>query len=171
MAGTKILMGHGKFEVKTAPDTWLGIGLTRGGGTFIVEREFKEVTADGDLGPVEGRQDIIREVAKLTVNALELFTAANLPKYYPGTALTTGATEDTLTGTKTIASGDYNEYRWIGKTRDGKAVTIEIDNALNLASLEWGLQDKEEVIPVLELTAHYAEGDDPAVPWRVKFAK
>lgn len=171
MTATKILLGTGKFEKKTAPDTWVGIGLTRGGGKFLVEREFKDVEADGDLGPVEGRVDIIKEIPKLTINALELFTAANMEQFYPGTDLTTGTTEDTWTGTKTIASTDYSDYRWVGKTRDGKALTIEIDNAINRSNIDWDLVDKEEVIPVLELWGHYPEGDNPIIPWRVKFAK
>ena len=31
------------------------VGLTRGGGSFVVEREYREISADEDPGPVEGR--------------------------------------------------------------------------------------------------------------------
>ena len=30
------------------------VGLTRGGGNFVVEREYREINADDDPGPVKG---------------------------------------------------------------------------------------------------------------------
>lgn len=160
-AADKILLGTGVFSVGG-----VALGLTRGGGSFVVEREFREIGADGDFGPVEGRQVIDREVPKLTINGLDLFVAADLLKFYPGLANATG----TLTSTLTIASGDYVDVQWVGKTKDGKAVTIKVDNALNLANLEWGLEDKSEVVPTLEYTGHYTEAARTTPPWSVVFA-
>lgn len=74
-----ILLGYGTVKVDDMP-----IGLTRGGSTFTVEREVREIVADGDKGAVKGRIVIDSERAKLTVNALEMFTKTELNKYYPG---------------------------------------------------------------------------------------
>lgn len=157
----KILLGTGVFKVGG-----IAIGLTRGGGTFTLEREFRHIDADGDRGLVEGRQQLESEIPKLVVNGLDVFTAADLLKFYPGLANTTG----TVTGTLVIASGDYVDVEWTGKTKDGKGVTIKVDNALNLANLEWGLEDKSEVIATLEFTGHYAEATRTTPPWSVVFA-
>ena len=157
----KILLGTGVFSVGG-----VAVGLTRGGGKFMVEREFRNIEADGDRGPVEGRQEIDKEVPKLTINGLAIFTAADLLKYYPALSNTTG----TITGTLTIAAGDYVDVQWVGKTKDGKGVTIKVDNALNLANLEWGLEDKSEVVATLEYTGHYAEASRTTPPWSVVFA-
>ncbi len=169
MAGEKILLGYGVVTVGTTP-----IGLTRGGSSFTVERELREIEADGDRGPVKGRIVIDREVAKLTVNALELFNAAEMDSYYPGLSITpdseTTPTKNTVTGTLSIASGDYNDVKWIGATKDGKAVTILIDDALNMSNIEWGLEDKNEVVPSLEFTATYDESTRNTPPYRVEFA-
>ena len=101
----KILLGHGVVTVNAVP-----IGLTRGGSVFVTEREIKNIEADGDKGPVKGRQVIESEVAKLTVNALELFTAADMTKYYPGMSITpeptATPTTDVMTSTLTIVAGD-----------------------------------------------------------------
>jgi len=156
----KILLGNGVFSVNTTP-----IGLTRGGGTFTVEREFRQIEADGDRGPVKGRIVIDTEVAKLTVNALDVFTAADMTKYYPGLSLTTNK----LTGTLTIAAGDYNDVKWVGKTKDGQSVTIEIKDAINMNNLEWTLEDKNEVVPSLEFTGTYDEETRDTPPWSVEF--
>ena len=67
------MLGYGTVSVGAVP-----IGLTRGGSSFTVEREYREIEADGDRGPVKGRIVIDREVASLTVNALELFDDTKL---------------------------------------------------------------------------------------------
>lgn len=156
----KILLGYGVVSVGATP-----IGLTRGGSAFIVEREYREIAADGDRGPVKNRIVVDTERAKLTVNALELFTAADMTKYYPGLSVTAG----TLTSTMTIIAGDYNDVTWAGKTKDGKAVTIKVKNAINMDNLEWTLEDKNEVIAALGFTATYDEASRNVAPWDVVF--
>ena len=264
--GEPILLGMGVVTVGTNP-----IGLTRGGSAFSVEREIRDIEADGDMGPVKGRQAIDSEVAKLTVNALELFNSSDMTKYYPamdvslnaGTAEvasliitdsanvagdvtvtlnviavttavlstdsavqvadkirsttftgwitggtagtttvtftativglktdaiysagTTGATGTMITtvqgsaasssnimkSTLTIVAGDYNDVKWVGKTKGGKAITINVQNALNLGNLEWTLEDKSEVVPSLEFTATYDDATRETPPWSVEFA-
>lgn len=164
----KILLGYGVVSIGATP-----IGLTRGGSSFMVEREIREIEADGDRGPVKGRLVIDREVAKLTVNALELFNAVDMDTYYPGLSITPDSgtpTKNIVTGTLSIAVGDYNDIKWVGATKDGKAVTITIDDALNMSNLEWTLEDKSEVVPSLEFTANYDEATRNTPPWKVEFA-
>jgi hypothetical protein len=160
-AADKILLGMGVVTVGTTP-----IGLTRGGSAFVVEREYRNIEADGDRGIVKGRTVIDSENAKLTVNALELFTAADMTKYYPGMSIVTNK----MTSTLSIVEGDYNDITWVGKTKDGKAVTIKVQNALNLSNLEWTLEDKSEVVPSLEFSATYNEDTRDTAPWSVEFA-
>lgn len=156
----KILLGHGVVSVGNTP-----IGLTRGGSVFLVEREYREIEADGDRGPVKGRIVIDREVAKLTVNALELFSADEMTKYYPAMNLATNK----LTSTLKIVEGDYNDVTWTGKTKDGKALIIKIEDAINMGNIEWTLEDKNEVVPALEFTATYDEKTRDTPPWEVEF--
>ena len=156
----KILLGYGTFSVGETP-----IGLTRGGGTLTIEREFREMEADGDMGPVEGRVVIDREVAKLTVNALDMFTSAEMIKYYPALEETVG----TLSSTLKIIEGDHNDVTWTGKTKDGKSVTITIENAINMGNIEWTIEDKNEVVPSLEFTAMYKEAARTTPPWSIEF--
>jgi hypothetical protein len=168
MAATNILLGYGVIEAYIS-GVWTGIGLTRGGSAFVVEREFRDIEADGDRGPIEGRVVIDREIARLTINHLEAFDSTMLAKYYPGLSLATGVGEDTTTGNLTIAAGDYYDYRWTGYRQDGKSLVINLSNCLNRANIEWGLEDKTEVIPVYELTAHYAADARTTPPWSVVY--
>lgn len=163
----KIMLGCGVVSVGGSP-----LGLTRGGSVFAVEREYREIAADCDRGPVKGRIVIDTERAKLTVNALEPFAMDEIKRYWPGLDVDTAeSTYDEVTGTLTIAAGDYNDVTFVGQTKDGKAVTIELDDAINLENIEWTLEEKNEVIPALGFTATYDETTRTTPPWRVKFAK
>lgn len=156
----KILLGYGEFSIGGVP-----IGLTRGGGSFDVETEYREIEADGDRGPVKGRVTIDTQIAKLKLNALTMFSAADFKKFYPALIEALGVIKPTLE----VVEGDYQPVKWVGKTLEGKAVTITLDNALNMGNLSLTLEDKNEVVPELEFTATYLETDRNAAPWDITF--
>mgnify|MGYP006874857972 CR=1 FL=1 len=61
------------------------VALTRGGGSFNVEREAREINADGDRGMVKGRVVYESSRAKLTMNILTMLT--HLTDIYNGVAV------------------------------------------------------------------------------------
>ena len=61
------------------------VALTRGGGSFNVEREFREINADGDRGAVKNRVVMESSRAKLTMNILTMLT--RLTDIYAGIEL------------------------------------------------------------------------------------
>lgn len=164
--GEKILLGAGTVTIGTTP-----IGLTRGGSAFLVEREIRPIEADGDKGPVKGREVIDREVPKLTVNALELFSATDMTKFYPALAVdsTTDPTKPTITSTLTISDTDYNDVKWEGYTKSGKKIIITVMNATNLENIEWNFEDKNETVPQLVFTGHYTEEAPDTPPWKKEY--
>lgn len=74
-AGT-ILLGLGVFAIGGKE-----IALCRGGGSFKIEREFRDIVADGDRGSVKGRVVLDGERAKLSMNALTML--ASFTDLYP----------------------------------------------------------------------------------------
>lgn len=68
-AGT-ILLGAGVVSIDG-----VDVALTRGGSQFTVEREFRQINADGDRGPVKDRVVIDASIATLTLNALTFLTS------------------------------------------------------------------------------------------------
>lgn len=155
-----ILLGYGIVSVGEQP-----IGLTRGGSSFSVEREVRPIEADGDKGPVKGRIVIDTETAKLTVNALETFTQSEVTKYFSGTELTANV----LTSKLSFNEADYVDVKWEGKTLGGKAIVIEVKNAINMGNIELTLEDKNEVVPALEFTGTYDEADRETSTWKITF--
>lgn len=160
-----IILGDGVFAVGGTD-----IALTRGGGSFTVEREYRNIDADGDYGPVKGRIRKTRSVAKLKMNALELLPA-NLVKIFPSTEVTSGGGTDTFQGKADIEDADYaSNVTWTGKTKGGRPVVIQLDNAICLENLDWSLIDKEEIVPEVIFTAAYAENARTTEPWKVTFS-
>ena len=156
----KIILGHGTFYIGATP-----IAVTRGGGQFTVERVYRDIAADGDKGSVKGRVVLDESRAKLKMNLLEI-VADNLPKMYPATKYATGVFE----AKAEIEDADYTPVKWAGKTKDGKAVTIELDNAINKDNLDWSMVDKNEVIAALTYEACYDDANATEIePWKVTF--
>lgn len=73
---SEIMLGVGVFYIGEE-----AIALTRGGGKFSVTREFREINADGDRGPVDGRIVMDGSRATLTMNTLQILT--KLTELYP----------------------------------------------------------------------------------------
>ena len=76
----EIVLGVGKFYIGTSAEDAVAVGLTRGGGSFVVEREYRDIHADEDPGSVEGR--ILKDTGrpKLKLVALQWLTKA--PQLY-----------------------------------------------------------------------------------------
>ena len=64
-ASTSIMLGAGVVSIGG-----VNVALTRGGSQFTVEREFRNINADGDRGTVKGRVVMDASEATLTLNAL-----------------------------------------------------------------------------------------------------
>lgn len=63
------------------------------------------------------------------------------------------------TGTGAIASTDYKAVKWVGKTKDGKAVTVKFDKAINLGNIDWTFAEKNDVVAQVVFTAVYSNTD------------
>lgn len=159
-----IILGDGAFYINENL-----IALTRGGGQFTVEREYRQIEADGDRGPVKGRIRKIKSTAKLKLNALEL-VPSQLVEMYPALQINSDAEGSTITAKEEIEATDYqDEIIWVGETLAGRGVRITIQNAINLENIDWGLVDKEEIVPEINYTATYVESARKTEPWQVEF--
>ena len=168
-----IILGDGVFAIGQTTSSTTNIALTRGGGVFSVEREYRQIPADGDYGPVKGRIRLIKSVAKLNMKNLEI-VPDDMDAYYPSISAdhTSGSTTAVITGaglTSNITSADYSYVTWTGYNRAGRRVYIELKNAINLENISWPLVDKEEVIAELTFQATYGSTERTTEPWRVIF--
>lgn len=67
----EIILRTGAFYIGTSAADAKRVGLTRGGGSFVVERTYRDINADDDPGSVEGRIDKTEGRPKLKFTALQ----------------------------------------------------------------------------------------------------
>lgn len=82
-----------------------------------------------------------------------------------------------VTGTAYTGSGvinddtDYHYVCWIGKTKSGKPLKIEIFDAINLGNIDLTFAEKDDVIPEIVMTATYDDeklaAGDRTEPWKL----
>jgi hypothetical protein len=168
-----IILGDGVFAIGQTTSSMTNIALTRGGGVFSVEREYRQINADGDFGIVKGRTRLIRSIAKLNMKNLEI-VPDDMDAYYPSISAnhTTGSTSAIITGaglTSNVTSADYSYVTWTGYNKAGRSVHIELKNAINLENINWPLVDKEEIINELTYQAAYGSTERTTEPWKIVF--
>lgn len=75
-------------------------------------------------------------------------------------------------GTGTITTADYKALKWRGKSKDGKAVVITLENAINLGDIDWTFAEKNDTVAQVVFTATYSNTDETAStttePWEVE---
>lgn len=81
--------------------------------------------------------------------------------------------EVSLQGTGVIADADYKTVKWVGKTKGGKAVTIQLTNAINMGNIDFAFAEKDDVVAQVTFTATYGNTDAAATtttePWSVTY--
>ena len=74
-------------------------------------------------------------------------------------------------GTGEVISADFKSIKWIGKTKGGQDVIIEIENAINMGNIEWTMAEKNDVVPNVEFQACYTNTDSASdstlEPWSI----
>lgn len=171
MAFGDIILGDGVFAITaTSGASPLDVGLTRGGGQFKVEREFRDIEADGDYGPVLGRVREISHIPKLVIRGLELLQT-NIESFYAGTNMTTtNSTQWTGVLTALTTASAMFAVTFTGETLGGKDVVITVNNAMNRENIDWAMIDKEEILPELTYTGHYGTTSRTTPPWTVTWS-
>lgn len=77
-----------------------------------------------------------------------------------------------ITGTGAVTSADFKNVKWVGKTKDGKAVTVKLSDAINLGNIDWTFAEKNDTVAQIVFTACYNNTDEAATstaePWEVE---
>lgn len=125
----------------------------RGGNTFTVEGEIREIEVDGTRGKTKGLRRRIREDANLAVNFMDL-SLKNLNMALPGSKLDVAGKK--LSSGWKITDEDYLEnVTLIGEDMKGEFKKITIYNALADEGLEISMQDEDESVVEVHFSAHH----------------
>lgn len=160
-----------KTAIATAISTPSNIlGVTRGGGTFTVTRETRTPEVDGLRYPFKGADFVDSVDAYLSGTLLEV-NSSNFDRLLGTGDVATSGKKTTVTMHTAIGSSDYlSKLCWVGDIADGRAVLIEIDNAINTADFSFTFTDKGEGTMTFEFHARQASVSDyDNAPFRVVF--
>lgn len=160
------------------------LGATRGGSTFTVETEVREMPIDGTRTAIVGAERITRVTATLTTNLLEL-TATNLSLVLAGSSITgftpaggTAATHDEIRRNRHIGDIDYISNIAIVAKMQGKNENFVgiLYNALASGGVEIGTADEDEGVIEATFKAHILPADilDDGTftePWTIRVPK
>lgn len=82
-----------------------------------------------------------------------------------------------IKGTGVVTTADFKQVVWTGKTKNGKAVTITLPNAINMSNIDLSFVEKDDTVAQLVFSAAYANTDymvstagDYAEPWTITYA-
>lgn len=135
----------------------------RGSNTFNAESEIREVEINGAKGKTKGLRRTISSNASLEINLMDL-SLENLKMALPGSRLTGSELKN---GWK-IEDIDYiDNVTLIGKDMGGTYKKVTIFNALMDESLSFVMDEKDESVLTLTLSAHYDPADETDKLWTI----
>lgn len=125
----------------------------RGGNTFNVEGEIREIEVDGVRGKTKGLRRRIREEANLVVNFMDL-SLENLKMALPGSRI--DELDGKLSSGWKIEDEDYlKNVTLIGENMKGEYKKITIYNALADEGLSITMEDEDESVVEVQFAAHH----------------
>lgn len=150
------------------------IGATRGGNSFKIETEQREMPMDGARGVVKGAKRNVTVAATLTANFLEMTTPLLLLTQPGATAAdypdTPSKTHDLITRSADIADADYiTNIVIVGDNTQSPTnkIVVMLENVLADGNLEVGFNDKDESVVAVNFAAHFLPSDLDTEPWKV----
>lgn len=130
------------------------LGASRGGGTFVITRDIREVEADGVRASFKGSKIVDGGDAYMSITLIEQ-TPEHLKAVIGNADIDdTAPNHVTMTVRLAIDDDDYiQNVVWIGDTSEG-FMAIELYNALNTADITFTWADKNEGTVTAEFHAH-----------------
>ena len=148
------------------------LGATRGGNTFTIEQEVREIEVDGARGPVKGLRRVTSVRAQIVANLLEM-TTENLKAALAGATVEENGTHDIITRKLTIEDSDYlKNVALVGEISGSQEPVICIvKNALADGNFSISTADKDEAGLEVTFTGHFDPDKMDEEPWEIRFPK
>lgn len=150
------------------------LGVTKGGSSFSVEREYRVMELDGieDI-QVKGAKRIISENAFINCSLAEM-SPENIQIALAGSDIDeTDIEYDIITSRGQINNDDYMENVALVGTLSGtvKPIVCIIENVLGDGEFELATEDNDESAVDIQLSAHFDPEDMTRVPWEIRYPK
>ncbi|MCO4819783.1 MAG: hypothetical protein KC517_09175 [Bacteroidetes bacterium] len=152
------------------------LGATRGGNTFVIEQEIRDMPVDGARGKVVGGDRITNINAIITANFIEM-SSVLMQLALPGSAVAdypvapASKTHDSITRALDIALTDYaTNIAIVGEVTGNDTVggVVILSNGLSDGNFELGFTDKDESVLAITFGARFDPSDLDTEPWEIR---
>jgi hypothetical protein len=171
----KFVIDSGEVRLGYSSESSRGtrLGATRGGTTFTIEQEIKDMAVDGAKGPVKGGRRITKSNAKMEVNFIEI-NQNLISLALPGSTtdeVGSPVTHEAFKRALQIAATDYSSsISLIGEVSgSGVPIVITLSNVLADGNFEIAMSDNDESVLKIQFTAHFDPSDLDTEPWEIRF--
>lgn len=147
------------------------LGATRGGNTFSITTEYREMEFDGSRGPVVGGRRITRVDTKLTANIVE-FSPELIQYALPGSTETDNTTYMTIARALQLATTDHHtNVAIVGESSGAPSVPVvcRVLNPIVDGGFEMAFADKDETVLTLEFSGHFTVAAFDTEPWSIDY--
>jgi len=144
------------------------VGATRGGSRFNLEREIREIAADGVMGPTRGLRRRSRVVATIEASAMEVFPN-NIERLVAGADVDISDPDFTVITGGPVEDGDYISNLALVGTIHGNDLPFVgiVLNALPESPLTIPLAPQDEAVIAAKWTGHFSLSDPYTEPWEL----
>lgn len=149
------------------------LGATRGGATFNITTEYKDMAVDGAKGPVQGGRRITKVEVKLAATFVEWSTDL-IKLTLPGSTETLSDDHDVISRSLQLTDANYLSNVAIigqisGSTATGPGILIA-RRVICTAPFDTATTDNEEAVLKVEFTGHFSPTDLDTEPWQIWWA-
>lgn len=150
------------------------LGTTRGGNTFTIETDYREMPVDGAKGPVKGGIRIIRSDATLIANFIKL-SSTLMNRVLSGSDInadTPASPYSQIIRSLQVELTDYaTNVAIIGEVQGDSTnpVVVIVKNALCTGNFELAFTDADESLLVATFKGHYDPASMDSEPWEIRW--
>lgn len=162
------LRAPGEGQVATALENARRIGATRGGASFETGKVIRFLEIDGKRYPTKGLSRIDEYEPSVTLSILEQ-TEENLQSLLGNTDVEEYDAFNEYTLSLEVKVADYKDNIAIitALSNISTLIIIVLDNALSVESIEFPLEDKNEVVTETRYVGHAVDTDPSASPFHL----
>lgn len=148
------------------------LGATRGGSTFSIETEYRNMEVDGAKGPLLGAKRIVSVNATIVANFIE-WTPALMALALPGSSIEdygSPKTHDKISRAFQISSSDYltNVTFVVESARDSSNLAeFKITDVLADGNFEVAASENEEPVLTINFRGHFDPSALDSEPWDI----
>lgn len=163
---------RGTGSLTTASLNARRVGATRGGASFDTGKSLRFLEVDGRRYPTKGLSRIDEYEPSISMSILEQ-TEANVQSILGNTDLAEYANYNEYTLSLDVKVDDYIDNLAIVTALSNihTLIVIALENALSVESIEFPLEDKNEVVTEARYVGHAPDTDPSASPFHLFYPK